>query len=112
MNTVNLASNIKHIRKQAKISQQDLADKSGISKAQISRLESGQQDNPQINTIIAIASSLNVSIEEIVYGTKIEKSFNLEKLLGTLPIKKQIYLKKLIRAWVLISEYENFNEQE
>ncbi|WP_202820557.1 helix-turn-helix domain-containing protein [Glaesserella sp. 15-184] len=40
-----LGDNIKRIRKTAGISQQELADMSGVSKAQISRLENGEQNN-------------------------------------------------------------------
>ncbi|HDX6775666.1 TPA: helix-turn-helix domain-containing protein, partial [Escherichia coli] len=38
-----IGDNIRRMREAAKLSQQELADKSGISKAQISRLENGSK---------------------------------------------------------------------
>ena len=41
-----IGDNIKRIRKAAGLSQQDLAERCGISKSQLSRLESGEQQKP------------------------------------------------------------------
>jgi bacteriophage CI repressor helix-turn-helix domain len=107
-----LGDNIKRIRKTAGISQQELADMSGVSKAQISRLENGEQSNPQINTIVSIASNLGVSIEEIIYGDKTESFSYLEKALKELPSEDQDALKKLIKVWILMSQSEKLKNIE
>lgn len=107
-----LGDNIKRIRKTAGISQQELADMSGVSKAQISRLENGEQSNPQINTIVSIASNLGVSIEEIIYGDKTESFSYLEKALKELPSEDQDALKKLIKVWILMSQSEKLKSIE
>ena len=107
-----LGDNIKRIRKTAGISQQELADMSGVSKAQISRLENGEQSNPQINTIVSIASNLGVSIEEIIYGDKTESFPYLEKALKELPSEDQDALKKLIKVWILMSQSEKLKNIE
>ena len=107
-----LGDNIKRIRKTAGISQQELADMSGVSKAQISRLENGEHSNPQINTIVSIASNLGVSIEEIIYGDKTESFSYLEKALKELPSEDQDALKKLIKVWILMSQSEKLKNIE
>ncbi|PTT52953.1 helix-turn-helix domain-containing protein, partial [Aeromonas sp. HMWF015] len=63
-----IGHNIRRMRDAANMSQQKLAEMAGISKSQLSRLESGEQDNPSIKTLIPIAAALGASIEEIVYG--------------------------------------------
>nr|DAK79199.1 MAG TPA: helix-turn-helix domain protein [Inoviridae sp.] len=85
---------------------------SGVSKAQISRLENGEQSNPQINTIVSIASNLGVSIEEIIYGDKTESFSYLEKALKELPSEDQDALKKLIKVWILMSQSEKLKNIE
>ncbi|MDO4225553.1 MAG: helix-turn-helix transcriptional regulator [Bergeyella zoohelcum] len=107
-----LGDNIKRIRKTSGVSQQELADMSGVSKAQISRLENGEQNNPQINTIVAIASNLGVSVEEIIYGDKTESFSYLEKTLKELPIEDQESIKKLIKVWILMSQSEKLKDLE
>ncbi|MDY5107167.1 MAG: helix-turn-helix transcriptional regulator [Actinobacillus minor] len=107
-----LGDNIKRIRKTAGISQQELADMSGVSKAQISRLENGEQNNPQINTVVSIASNLGVSIEEIIYGDKTESFSYLEKALKELPIEDQESIKKMIKVWILMSQSEKLKNLE
>lgn len=105
-----LGENIKRIRRTVGISQQELADMSGVSKAQISRLENGEQNNPQINTVVSIASNLGVSIEEIIYGEKSESFSYLEKTLKELPEEDQNSIKKLIKVWLLMSQSEKLKE--
>ncbi|MDP8033613.1 helix-turn-helix transcriptional regulator [Pasteurella atlantica] len=101
-----IGENIKHIRKSAGISQQDLADMSGISKGQISKLESGEQNNPQINTVVSIAANLGVAIEEIIYGEKTESFSYLEKALKELPEEDQYAIKQLIKTWLIMRKSE------
>jgi len=99
--------NIKRKRETLGLSQQNLADKSGISKAQISRLESGKQDNPQIKTLIPIATALGVSIEELTYGENIPaSSMFLLQALDKLPDDDKNTIRKTLRAMILMSQSE------
>jgi transcriptional regulator with XRE-family HTH domain len=47
------------------LTQQQLADKAGTSKANISRLESGEQ-NARMSTIVRLAAALDIAPEELV----------------------------------------------
>jgi transcriptional regulator with XRE-family HTH domain len=47
------------------LTQQQLADKAGTSKANISRLESGEQ-NARMSTIVRLAAALELAPEELV----------------------------------------------
>lgn len=107
-----IGDNIKRIRKEAGVSQQELAERCEISKSQISRLESGEQTNPQIQTIVAIATALGASLEEIVYGESAETMTYMSKAIEELPEEDKAALKKLIRGWMLISHTERLEKEE
>lgn len=51
---------IKELRLQANLTQQELADKSGVSRVSIAMLESGKQQKAYVDTIIKLAKALNV----------------------------------------------------
>ena len=53
---------IEHARKEAKMTQSELADKLGSSKSYISRVETGRTE-PKISTFYRIVSALGLSIE-------------------------------------------------
>lgn len=61
-----LNENIKEHRKKAKLTQKDLAYKSGLSFSMISKLEIGEQTNPSFETIRKIADVLSVSPGELL----------------------------------------------
>jgi transcriptional regulator with XRE-family HTH domain len=64
----NLGDRIKDLRKQKNLSQSELADKVGISYAQIGRYETkGAQ--PPAETLKLIADALGVSPDFLIYGT-------------------------------------------
>ena len=107
-----IGDNIKRIRRDAGISQQELAERCGVSKAQISRLESGEQTNPQIQTTVAIATALGASLDEIVYGESAETMTYLAKAIEELPEEDKAALKKLIRGWMLISHTERLEKED
>ncbi|MCS3768352.1 transcriptional regulator with XRE-family HTH domain [Aeromonas hydrophila] len=105
-----IGDNIKRIRKHAGLSQQELAERCGISKSQLSRLESGEQKNPLIQTIIPIATALGASLDEIVYGETAETMTYLSKAMEELPEADKAAIRKLIRGWMLISHTEKLEE--
>lgn len=55
---------IKQYRKQAKWTQQELADRINVRRETIIRLESGQY-NPSVELAILIAKTLGVAVEDI-----------------------------------------------
>jgi len=60
-----LAQNIKKLRKQRKLSQEELAKKAGVTYSTLIKLESGVNKNPTIKTIQQIAAALEVTLDEL-----------------------------------------------
>lgn len=65
-----LSQNIKKHRKKHKLSQEELAKKAGITYSTLIKIETGANDNPTIKTLSKIAEALEVSIDELVRGSK------------------------------------------
>ena len=78
---MNLGENIKLKREQLGLSRAELIDRSGVSTAQMSRIERGEQKNPNLETLVAIATALNTSIDEIVFGEESASSSYLGKVI-------------------------------
>lgn len=61
-----LAQNIKRLRKQYKLSQEELAKKADITYSTLIKIESGTNSNPTLQTIHKIAKALSVKIDDII----------------------------------------------
>lgn len=61
-----LAQNIKKLRKQHKLSQEELAKKASITYSTLIKIESGANDNPTLKTLKKIADAFSVSVEKII----------------------------------------------
>ncbi|CEK40058.1 helix-turn-helix domain-containing protein [Paraclostridium sordellii] len=59
--------NLKNLRKDFKLSQQELADKLNISKQTISKYEKGLAE-PNFHTLIEVSKTFNCSLDELVFG--------------------------------------------
>jgi transcriptional regulator with XRE-family HTH domain len=57
---------LKQLRNEKKISQRELAEMSGISNAEISRIETGERKKPSHLTLKAIAPFLGIAYEELL----------------------------------------------
>ncbi|MBN2145365.1 MAG: helix-turn-helix transcriptional regulator [Candidatus Aureabacteria bacterium] len=64
--------NIKKFRKLEGWSQQQLAEKAGLSYNAITKLEQGSSKQPTIQTIAKIADAFSLSIDELI-GRKVPK---------------------------------------
>lgn len=62
-----LGSRIKDERLAWGMSLQDLADKAGLSKAQVWTIEKGRSD-PWVSTAVKLASALNMSVARLITG--------------------------------------------
>ncbi|WP_423782481.1 helix-turn-helix domain-containing protein [Faecalibaculum rodentium] len=60
------------MRERAKVSQEELAKRSGVTQSIISALESGDSVNTTTGTLKALAQALGVTSSEIIYGEEIE----------------------------------------
>ncbi len=63
---MSLSDYIREMRKRKDWSQRDLATASGISNAEISRIESGKRKEPSPSVLKAISKALDVSMEEVL----------------------------------------------
>lgn len=80
-----LGENLKKLRNTAGFSISDLSKASGVGRSTISEIESGKAKNPKYDTLVKLASALNVSVEtlgemEIEHEymiTDIEEAMNL-----------------------------------
>ena len=60
-----LAPNLRRLRKQAKLTQAQLAEQSGLPRATLANME---QDgaNPSVQSVLAVAKALCVSLDELL----------------------------------------------
>lgn len=106
-----ISENIRRIRGEAGLNQQELADRAGVSKSQIWRLEKGEQKNPTLETLIPIATALGVSLDEIVFGEESKNATHLSKAIEELGPEDRKAIRKIIRGWILMSHSEKIQEE-
>lgn len=58
--------NLKTIRQNMNLTQEELAEKSGVGRVTISRLETGELKETTAGTLSKLARALNVSIDQLV----------------------------------------------
>lgn len=68
--------NLKSFRKEQKLTQKELAQLSGVSYSMVSKLESGEQKNPSLDTLGLLADALNVSVSQLTNDSDIFEHFN------------------------------------
>jgi len=61
-----LAQNIKKLRKQLKLSQEELAKKAGITYSTLIKIEAGVNKNPTLDTLKNLSGALGVTIDELI----------------------------------------------
>ena len=61
-----LANNIKKLRKNHKLSQEELAKKAGITYSTLIKIESGANKNPTMETLTKLADALQISIDALI----------------------------------------------
>jgi transcriptional regulator with XRE-family HTH domain len=62
----NLANNIMKLRKQKSLSQEKLARLSDVANNTIIKMESGENDNPTLETLRKVAKVLDVSVDDLI----------------------------------------------
>lgn len=100
-----LNNNIKYLRSKNGISQQGLADKIGIDRSTVSRIENNEIETT-IDNAIKIAEALNVPLYDLV-----GKDLRLNNT-NTPPIEeKHEEYKKILKEKGLMDEEENIDEE-
>ena len=67
-NQTGISYRIWELRAKLQISQLELARKSGVIQATLSRIENGVTPNPMSNTALKIATALGVSLQFLITG--------------------------------------------
>lgn len=100
-----LNNNIKFLRTKNGISQQGLADKVGIDRSTVSRIENNEIETT-IDNAIKIADALNVSLYDLV-----GKDLRTNNIETPLTEKKHEEYKKILREKGLMDDDENIDEE-
>jgi transcriptional regulator with XRE-family HTH domain len=61
-----LGRRLAHLRQRLFLTQQQLADKAGLSPAIVQSLEQGQRLDPRLSTVLKLAQGLGVSVGELI----------------------------------------------
>lgn len=73
MNQLHISENIKRLRQEKKITQEQLADFLGVTKASVSKWETGQS-LPDINLLPLLASFFDISVDKLIgYNPQLSK---------------------------------------
>jgi len=76
--TLNFKENLKKLRKEKNISQEQLAEKLNISRQAISKWESGKA-YPDIDNLILLRDIFNVSLDELIVNEKEDKGKSINQ---------------------------------
>lgn len=61
-----IADNVRKARKKKGLSQDKLAREAGVAYNTVVKIESGENKNPTIETLLSIAKALGVSVDELI----------------------------------------------
>lgn len=78
-----LHEHLKALQLKASLSKTEIAQESGISISNVSRIFSGENDNPSILTLVPILKVLNGSLD-LIFGLRAGEDENLASLVGSL----------------------------
>ena len=99
---MHIGDNLSRIRRSMELNQKELENLSGISRSQISRIESGDQKNPGIETLVALSTALGVSLEELVFGEQNPREAEyLLKSVEELDDDDKRFAKQFLKTWVI-----------
>lgn len=71
-----ILAKLKEIKVVKKLTNQQVADLSGVPLSTVTRIFNGQTDNPNIETIEAIAKGMGVSLEEVTGIKQAEEKYS------------------------------------
>ena len=99
--TINIAANLKRLRKQREITQEDLADFLGVSFQAVSKWERGE-GYPDITILPVIANFFDVTLDELVGMDEIKNTKRLEDVFNIL--KENASIGKIEENILLLRE--------
>ncbi len=66
-----MGNKIREYREKANMTQNELSEKSGVSRVTISQLEQGNERNTTSRTLLKIARALNTTVENIFFTERV-----------------------------------------
>lgn len=108
-----LNSNVKHLRSEKNISQQNLADEIGVDRSTVSRIENGEIETT-VDNAIKIADVLNVSLNDLVSKDlrfDNAESIEISKKIIKIPVYGTIKAGAPLEAQNDIVDYINIPEE-
>lgn len=104
-----IGNRLRTLREQAGLTQYELASRSGILPATISRIESGITPDPRQDTMRKLAKALGVSVGVLIGSDSVDEEINAERqrilaILDTLPPDQRAMLERLFDKLVGLPE--------
>lgn len=99
----------KAARKKKNLSQEELAEKVGISPVHLSRIENGHVV-PKIDVLVELSTELNLSIDFLIWGEDISENVLLEVMLSRMKTCKNNQLYLLVEMVEMMIKY--FEKEE
>ena len=81
---MNIAQNLKHIRKKEGLTQSDLARKIGVNRSLIGAYEEGRAE-PKLATLLAIGQQFGCSLDDLVSGDLSQSTGSVKKFMVDMP---------------------------
>lgn len=110
------SDNLKRLRRDKGLSQNELADMTGIKSTHISRMESSEDSDPKLSTIYKLMSALECSSEALLMngkrmGVKGVLQINIERVMG-LPDESQKVLIDVIDKYCIAMGMQKIMEEQ
>ncbi|ENY6787006.1 TPA: helix-turn-helix domain-containing protein [Providencia stuartii] len=102
-----IGDNIRTRRETLGMTREELAEKTQISFSQLSKIERNEQKNPTIQSIIAISTALNCSVDELIYNKNTNDTNYLINVINNLPVEDQETIKKITKGMSLMNQAES-----
>ena len=99
---MNTGSNIQSLRKKAGMSQEELAEKLGVSRQAVSKWEMGQS-LPETEKLIALSKIFSVPLSYFITGEEQENAVNTDELLAEYLRSADVIIRKKCRKNMVIT---------
>lgn len=97
----NVGKNIRNLRTQKKLTQDELAEKLFVSRQTVSNYENGKS-NPDIDTLIKIAEIMEVDVNALIYGLPADQTVQKERR------RTLVFLVILVCVGILLYRFQAF----